>query len=97
MAVAGGEDQPLAPGPGASIAPSATIEQSVLWDDVTIDADVHLSRAIVCDGVHLQVGTSWHDVTIRIAGIDLVPGERRVGHLAVASLTEAHSPLRPPA
>jgi NDP-sugar pyrophosphorylase family protein len=95
VAIAAREGQPLAPGSGASISPSTTIERSVLWDDVTTGAAVHLSRAIVCDGVHLEAGTAWHDVTIRVAGIDLAPGERRVGHLAVASLAEPDSPPIP--
>jgi hypothetical protein len=60
-----------------------------VWDDVTIDDEVRVTRSVVCDGVHLPAGTSWHDVTIRVADIDLAPGERRVGHLAVASVGES--------
>jgi hypothetical protein len=34
----------------------------------------------------VPAGTSWHGVTIRLAGDDLAPGERRVDGLAIASL-----------
>jgi NDP-sugar pyrophosphorylase family protein len=89
LAVSNEEGQPLLPGPGSNVASSATIERSVLWDDVTAGPDVHVSHCVVCDGVELPAGTSWHDATIRVSGIDLVPGERRVGTLAVGALGSA--------
>ena len=96
VAVAAHEGQPLTPGTGASLSSSANVDGSVLWDDVTLDDDVHVSSSVVCDGVHLEAGTSWHDVTIRVAGVDLAPGERRVGHLAVASIGTPDHPVRHP-
>jgi NDP-sugar pyrophosphorylase family protein len=72
--------------PGARIDPSARIERSVLWDDVVVEAGAMLHRCVVTDGVHVPADTSWRDVTLRVAGGELVPGERRLNDLAIVSL-----------
>ena len=44
---------PLVAGVRAEVAPSATLEQCVLWNDVRIGRGARLRRVVVGDGVHL--------------------------------------------
>lgn len=71
---------------GARVDPSARVERSVLWDDVVVEAGTMLRECVVTDGVRVPAETSWHGVSIRVADGELVPGERRVEDLAIASL-----------
>jgi mannose-1-phosphate guanylyltransferase len=68
------------------IASDARIEDSVLWDDVQVEANARLRRCIVTDGVRVPAGLSCENATIRIANGALTDGERLVGDLAVGSL-----------
>ncbi len=68
------------------IASSARIEDSVLWDDVEVEANARIRRCVVTDGVRVPAGSSWENATIRIANGALTGGERLVGDLAVGSL-----------
>ena len=43
-------------GAGSEIALSATVDDSILWDSVTIGQDARVSRAIIGDGVHIPAG-----------------------------------------
>jgi NDP-sugar pyrophosphorylase family protein len=80
------EGHGLVPGARARIDPAARLDGSILWDDVTVEADVLLRDCIVTDGVRVPSDTSWHGVTMRVADGQLAPGERRIGGLAIASL-----------
>jgi NDP-sugar pyrophosphorylase family protein len=73
-------------GARCTIDPSARLDQSVLWDDVTIEGDVLLRECIVADGARVPAGTSWHGVSLRAARGDLIPGEREYDGLAIAAL-----------
>jgi NDP-sugar pyrophosphorylase family protein len=79
---------PAAPmcGARARIAPSAQVEESILWDDVEVGARSMLRQCVVTDGVRVPAETSWIGVTLRRANGDMAPGERRIGELAIASL-----------
>ena len=66
--------------------PTARVDDSILWDDVEVGAGSVLRGCIVADGARVPGDTSWVGVTLRPAGGDLAPGERRIGELAVASL-----------
>ena len=70
----------------AEISPTARVERSVLWDDVTIGDGAMLRECVVTDGVRVPADTSWHGVTIRIASGELASSERKVDGLAIASL-----------
>jgi mannose-1-phosphate guanylyltransferase len=76
----------LVPGARADIAADARVEESVLWDDVVVEHGARLRDCIVTDGVRVPAGTSWHGVTIRVAQVDLAPGERRIDGLAIGNL-----------
>jgi NDP-sugar pyrophosphorylase family protein len=77
---------PLGAGTHARIDPSASLEGSVLWDDVTVGARARVHGCVVTDGVHLPDDTSFDAVTIRRASGTLEATERRVGDLAIAPL-----------
>ncbi|MDA1184320.1 MAG: sugar phosphate nucleotidyltransferase [Acidobacteria bacterium] len=66
--------------------PTADVEASVLWDDVRVGAGSRLQGCIVTDGVRVPDGTSWTDAAIRPAIGALLPGERRVGDLAITAI-----------
>ncbi len=70
----------------AQVDATARVERSILWDDVVVEAGTMLRECVVTDGVRVPADTSWHGVTIRVAGGELAPGERRIDDLAIASL-----------
>lgn len=74
------------PGARAHIDSTARLDGSILWDDVTVEAGVMLRDCIVTDGVRVPADTSWHGVTMRLAGDELAAGERQINGLAIASL-----------
>jgi NDP-sugar pyrophosphorylase family protein len=73
-------------GTGTRVDPSARIEESVLWDDVEVGSGSMLKQCIVTDGAQVPADTSWVGVSVRRAGGELAPGERRIGDLAIASI-----------
>ncbi len=87
LLIAERERAALSAGTRARIAADARIERSILWDDVDVEAGVRLNECIVADGVRVPADTSWRGVTIRRADGELAPGERRIGDLAIASLS----------
>ena len=73
-------------GARSTIAESARIDNSILWDDVKVGEGVMLRECVVTDGASVPGDTSWIGVSIRRAEGELSPHERRIGDLAVASL-----------
>lgn len=65
---------------------SASVERSVLWDDVVVEAGALLKECVVADGVVVPADTSWHGVTLRAATPELAAGEKVIGGLAVCPL-----------
>ena len=51
-------------GSECSIASSAGVRDSVLWDDVTVESDVNLYRTIVADGVTIPAGSHYENAAI---------------------------------
>jgi NDP-sugar pyrophosphorylase family protein len=68
------------------IDPTATVIDSVLWEDVTIDKGAMVRECVVCDGVTVPADTAWHGVTLRCAIGETTPTEKRMGELFVAPL-----------
>ena len=85
LALASRGDGPLV-GARSTVDGSAVMRDTIVWDDVRIDAGTSLIRCVVTDGVEIPAGTTWRGSMIRRADGPLVPGERRVGELAVAAL-----------
>jgi len=83
---AGASARPFDIGAGSTIAESARIENSILWDDVEVGDGAMLRECVVTDGAQVPGDTSWIGVSIRRFEGDLAPHERRIGDLAVASL-----------
>ncbi len=66
--------------------PSARLERSVLWDDVTIEAGCEVTDSIITDGVRLVEGTKLDRQAIVLAApspeeATALPGATRIGEL----------------
>jgi NDP-sugar pyrophosphorylase family protein len=66
--------------------PTASVDTSILWDDVRVGARSRLRGCIVTDGSRVPDDTSWTGMTIRPALGELAHGERRIGDLAIAEI-----------
>jgi NDP-sugar pyrophosphorylase family protein len=82
----GGRNGAALRGKRTDVKPTARVDDSVLWDDVTIEAGVSLRGCIVTDGVCVPAGTAWTGMMLRQADGALATGETRVGDLAVAPI-----------
>jgi NDP-sugar pyrophosphorylase family protein len=51
-------------GDNCSLAPDATVRDSVIWDDVEIGHDVNLYRTIIADGVSIAAGDHFENAAI---------------------------------
>ncbi len=71
-----------------SIDSSAVIEDSVLWDDVIVEADAVLTRSVIADGVRIPAGARFEDAAIIRRPIGYTPefGEELNGNLLVRRL-----------
>lgn len=80
-------DLPLC-GRNCTIDPSAVIEESVLWDDVVVEAGAVVTRSIVADGVQIPAGARFEEAAIIRRPIGYTPefGEELVGNLLVRRL-----------
>ena len=65
---------------------AATVQDSILWDDVMVEAGAMLKECVVTDGVRVPADTSWHGVSLRVCEGPLEPGEREYDGLAIAAL-----------
>ncbi len=86
LTFSGREGRADACGARARVDATAVVHESVLWDDVSVGAGARLERCVVTDGVEVPAGTTWTGCSLRRAGGEASPGERRVGDLAVAPL-----------
>lgn len=75
-------------GARSRVAPSAVIRDSVLWDDVCIDAGASLTRCVVADGVHIPAGRQFRERAIAPArpGVTLPSGACIADGLVIAPL-----------
>ncbi len=75
-------------GRNCAVDPSATIEESVLWDDVVVEADAVLTRSVVADGVRIPAGARFEEAAIIRRPIGYTPefGEELIGNLLVHRL-----------
>ena len=93
QAIAAAEGRsPVPPGARPVIHPSARVERSILWDDVTIGADCVVTGCILADGVRLPARTVLDRRAVVPAGAadagESAPPahEPRLGHLRVVPL-----------
>ncbi len=54
--------------------PLAQVEESVIWDDVIVEAGAELTRCVVADGVRIPSGTRLEDAVIVRRPIGYTPG-----------------------
>ena len=62
------------------------LDECVVWQDVDVADDVRLRRCILTDGVRVPAGSSWENMTIRVAHGELMKSERLVGELAIGPI-----------
>jgi len=72
-------------GSDCSIDPSAGVRDSVLWDDVNVESDVHLYRTIVADGVTIPAGSHYENAAIvraeMVRGCEDIPEKALKGYI----------------
>jgi len=74
-------------GARATIAPSARLTRTILWDDVEVGDEASLTDCVVADGVHVPPGVRWHRLAVVPAGCcEPRPGDARTGDLLLASI-----------
>ena len=61
-------------------------DECVVWEDVEVHPDARLRRCILTDGVRVPAGSSWENMTIRVAHGELLSTERLVGELAIGPI-----------
>jgi mannose-1-phosphate guanylyltransferase len=64
----------------ARIAPSAAVERSAVWDDVTIGPDVRLLECIIADRVRIPAGARYERCAIVPAGAHAPADDERLEH-----------------
>jgi NDP-sugar pyrophosphorylase family protein len=64
--------EPWIHGARVRIAPTARVSRSILWDDVTVDADAILEDCVVTDGVTIAAGAQYRRSAIVQAGGNLI-------------------------
>jgi NDP-sugar pyrophosphorylase family protein len=62
--VAAAERKPLDRGERCEVAADARVDESILWDDVTIGGGATVSRCIVTDGVRVPAGAKYHECSL---------------------------------
>ncbi len=71
----------------ARIDPSASVSESVIWDDVVVERDVALERCVVADGVRVISGTVLSDAVLTERGAGpMAPGATLVGDAVATRL-----------
>jgi mannose-1-phosphate guanylyltransferase len=88
LALAAAQGRPGRPlwGRNVSVAVTATVERSALWDNVTIGADARLDECVVADGVTIPAGARFAKSAIVRGDQGVDAGQRVVGDLVVADL-----------
>jgi mannose-1-phosphate guanylyltransferase len=74
-------------GARVTVAPSARLVRTILWDDVTVGEDASLCECVVADGVRVPPGVGWSRLAVvPAAGCAPGAGEQRVGDLLLSPL-----------
>lgn len=58
------EGEKVCKGENCNIDKTATVTNSVIWDDVTIEANAKVNRSIIADGVRIKQGEIYENVAI---------------------------------
>jgi len=87
LAAQEGSPLPLT-GRNCAIDAGAIVEESVLWDDVVVEAEAMVARSIVADGVRIPAGARFEEAAIIRRPVGYTPefGEELIGNLLVRHL-----------
>ena len=72
LTLAAREGRSLDRGQHCTIAPGATLTDTILWDHVTIGAGATLTRCVVADGVTVPIGAKYVDCSLVMRDNELV-------------------------
>ena len=72
LTLAGREGRTIDRGHRCTIAPGATLTDTILWNDVTVDAGASLARCIVADGVTVPAGARHIECSLVMRDNELV-------------------------
>ena len=64
LAMLNGQKEKVIKGGNCRISNSALISDSVIWDNVNIEADAQINRSIIADGVSIKSGEKFENVAI---------------------------------
>jgi len=64
LAMLDGQTEKIVKGENCRISNSATVKDSIIWDDVTIEDGAELARTIIADGVKIKSGERFENVAI---------------------------------
>jgi mannose-1-phosphate guanylyltransferase len=64
LTLAAREGRPPDRGDGCTIAPSAALTETILWNDVSVGAGASLTRCVVADGVRVAAGAKHVDCSL---------------------------------
>jgi mannose-1-phosphate guanylyltransferase len=82
-------------GADATIAGSARLERTILWDHVEVAAEARLTECVVADGVRIPHGVQWtRRAIVPAARCAPAPGDDIVGDLLLAPI-DRHRPESP--
>jgi NDP-sugar pyrophosphorylase family protein len=74
-------------GARTTVAPSARLVRTILWDDVEVGEDASLSECVVADGVRVPPGVRWTRLAVVPAGCcEPGAGDQRAGDLLLSPL-----------
>lgn len=77
----------LLAGPRTTIAPSARVVRTILWDDVEVGDDASLTDCIIADAVRVPPGARWRGRAVVPAGRCAArPGDEIAGDLLLTSI-----------
>lgn len=64
LAMLDGQTEKVVKGANCDVHDSSIVKDSVIWDDVSIEAGAELSRAIIADGVRIKSGERFENVAV---------------------------------
>lgn len=76
-------------GRNVSVAPGARVSDTIIWDDVTVEAATELTRCVIGDGVRIPAGSRYLErAIVRADGRTPSAVEERAGDLLIAPLDQ---------
>ena len=70
-----------------TIARSARLERTILWDDVEVGAGARITECVLADGVRVPAGAEWtRRAVVPATACPMTPGDERIGDLLLSPI-----------